>query len=55
MRINPAILLTISACLTPSLAHATVVPPAIPEPTGVALFAAGAAVVALAVRLGRQR
>jgi len=55
MRSNHAIALAIAAWLAPSAAHATVPIPAIPEPTGLALFAAGAAVVAIAVRLNRQR
>jgi hypothetical protein len=42
------------ACL-PSVAGATVTLPAVPEPGGLALFAAGAAAVVVAVRAGRGR
>ncbi len=39
----------------PSVAGATVALPTVPEPSGLALFAAGAAAVAVAVRAGRGR
>jgi hypothetical protein len=55
MRSKLMLSLTILAALAPSAAHATVAVPAIPEPTGLALYAAGAAVVAIAIRLNRQR
>lgn len=55
MRSKLAMPLTILAALAPSVAQATVPVPAIPEPTGLALYAAGAAVVAVAIRLNRQR
>lgn len=41
-----------SAAATPALALAL---PAIPEPSGIAIFALGAAVVAVAIRLSRRR
>jgi hypothetical protein len=43
------------ALLAPAGAFATLTAPAVPEPTGIALFAAGAAVVAVAVRLRKNR
>ena len=57
MRRNRAgvLLLAMMGFLVPSAASATVAPPSIPEPTGIALFAAGAAVVAIAYRLSRPR
>jgi hypothetical protein len=55
-RNNPSRYAAAAACvagatLVAAPAWATVPPPSIPEPTGLALFAAGAAVVAIAWRL----
>lgn len=48
-------LLVAFALFAPAVASAGEPIPAVPEPTGVALFAAGAAAVAVAARLRRNR
>ena len=49
------ILLAGLALLAPVGAGATVPAPVVPEPTGMALFAAGAAAIAVAARLRKNR
>jgi hypothetical protein len=53
MRRKWALRFAIAAWLLPSAASATVAPPVVPEPTGLALFAVGAAAVVVALRLRR--
>lgn len=55
MTLRSGMLLSLLALLAPAGASATLAAPAVPEPTGLALFAAGAATVVVAARLRRNR